>query len=518
MDNRIIQTPLNDPGIRDNGEYGDISRSQIMSKFEETDYVDDENSYYTYSRQQASDFRPDPTGVESEQRRGGVNGSSRMIQLRIYGDRSSIDANVERPDLFLALDSPDPRGVATIPDFSGLRAQEQFRTKYTRFSKENDQAVTGGGISESQGIEMRKFTNIWKKDNLKIFERSLDGRQEGFRRQQSCESNIPKVEISTDYGEAIKSDALNPTFTTKTISRNSNNERTWRTSVWDQDIDLVLYSSVTRKGGKLANNKKVSQGQNSTEQHFTASNPTQLKRAAKQTMKQITQLQQKSDSEFCNEPEACRNRTMQKKKDLGFILGAQKQDGFMHTSNTTMRSKTPIPTLQNSQIVLFDVDHDVADINRFIISKSVSEGNIRNAQKNILQSSEFAKEDLTRTQKTAVKAIKTGTKLDVDGKNMEFGTIEGMSTKNYKAAQQRNLCGGKRNSEFCALAQADISQIRRSNTKVGRFTMNNVDNNTNFLDNKQQDRRKLRIGAKYTPNYTIQRETGALTSEMQSLS
>jgi hypothetical protein len=518
MDNRIVQTPLYNPGlyVRDNEQYGDISQSQIMSKFEETEYPEDENGYYEYSRRQASDFRPDQNTFEYEFPRGAVDRSYGIIALRENGTRSM--GVVDRPDLFLGIgnDDHDPRGVATIPDFSGLRAQEQFRTKYIRFSKENINSVTGGGVSESGMIEAKKQTNIWKRDNLKVFSRQLDGRQEGMKRQQACESNVNKVELTSDYNDKIKSDALNPTSPTKTISRKSKNEGKWRTAIGDQDIDLIIYANQTRKGINPKQERKLQTATGSTEQHFTASDNTQTKKAAANTMKQITQLAQKSDSEFNNMSVECKNQLQKKKTDMQRILGAQKSDGYFHRSDYAVTYRTPTPQQQNSQVIFMNPDQEIVDINKLIITKSVQEGNIRKAQREVIQSTDFAKEDLTKTQKQAIKSIKSGTKLNVDGTMRELS--EHMETANYRHSQNKNK--GLRNSEYCALAEGDWNFQRKNVAKVGRFVTDGVDTSTTqFYDNQEFKRRELNIGAKYTSPYLMGHEhNGSITSELQALS
>lgn len=515
MDNRIVATNLVDDDYPDNKNYGDISQSQIMAKFEETNYDFDPMEYNEYSRRQASDFRPDTNHFEYEDARGGVNKSSGYLQLRHEGHRGN--GNWERPDLFLGFGGPEdhePRGITTDPDFSGLRAQEQFRTKYIRFSAENDQNVTSGGISESQMLEVKKFTNIWKRDNLKVFDRQLDGRREGIKRGQSCESNVNKVELSTDYVDKIKSDALNPTYTSKVIMRDSKNERTWRTSVTDQDYSLAWYAS-NRKGGKQSKEQKVAQSVNSADQHFTASDASATKKAAKLTMKNITQIAhsvQTNESEFNNMTIEGKNQLIKKKTDLSKILGAVKQDGYFHRSDYAVRYKTPNPQLQVSSVVSMNPDHEVYEINKQIILKSVKEGDIRKAQRQTLQSTDFAEGDLTKTQKAAIKNIQTGCKLKVDGTNMVMA--EHMETRAYKRSQQ--LSKGIRNSDYCALAEADISQIRKTDVKVGRFTSRNVDNQTNFLDNAQQEKLEYRIGAKYMNKNNMERDS-SIVGDLQAL-
>ncbi len=490
--------------------YGDISNDIIMSKFEETNYPTDTNEYNDYARMQASDFRPDTIAMASGEARGGVNASAGMLQLRHEGHRGN--GNWERPEMFLGFGGPedhDPRGVATGPDLKLLREQENFRNKYVRFSAENDQQITGLGRSESKSISDNQTVFKWKKDNLKIFDRQLDGRQEGLKRSYEHTSVIPKVADTADYGEKITSDMRQVNRAPKYIFRESRNEGAWRTETWDQDYDIIRYAN-TRKAGAPQNEKKARTARGSNDTYFNGSATQNPLAAAKVAMKNLVLIKQQSNDLLFAQSDQTRVLKSKAKTDLSVILGAIKHDTYLQSSHVTKTYRTPSALDEKSKITYVNADHEVEEINKEIILKSVKPNADRAAIRKeiIADPSTFSASDATVVQKSALRKITTGAKVDTK-RDMEL--TEHLQTVNYKLAQSKTK---RLPTEVCPMADADLSQIRRDK-KVGRFVYRDVEMGQTFLDNTQKDRLAARVGSKYTARY---HDRDAIQGELAAMS
>ena len=186
-------------------QYGDMPSSMIMSKFEETDTGPDEHEYEDYARRTLVDWGPDTNKFEHEEARGGVNASKGKLQLQYFGHRGSAD--VYMPEIFQDFGGPedhDPRGINVDPDMRKLKAQEESRMRFIRFTPDGCEQITGGMRSEDKIIKDTQAVRKQMKNKLQVFSRQLDGRIEGVRLCPKKRSEITKTVIAQSYGDHLR--------------------------------------------------------------------------------------------------------------------------------------------------------------------------------------------------------------------------------------------------------------------------------------------------------------------------
>lgn len=247
------ETPI-EYSIDIGGRYGEMPDAMLMSKFEETDTGPDEDLYDNYARGLIIDWRPDAPATAADEPRGRVNQNYGRLQLQYYGHRG--DANdPAHPEAFLDFagsDHVDPRGYTNDPDMSRLRAQENARMRFVRFSADAQESITGGGRSEGKAMADNQSIFRWIRDRLKVFSTEKDGRREGLRgswMHVSAKSNQVTTAPRGDYIEPGKH-RLAGVNNAVIIARSLRDTKAFRGDCTDQEFTVHKYSQTGRRSKK----------------------------------------------------------------------------------------------------------------------------------------------------------------------------------------------------------------------------------------------------------------------------
>lgn len=378
-----------DYSIKQGLRSGDMPSTMLMEKFEETDMNDndDEIAYDSFVRTEICNWGPDKGGLlEHEGRRGGVNASKGILQLRATGHRGSAD--VEKPEIFLGFAGPedrDPRGINVDPDMKQLRRQEASRMRFHRFTPDHSDDVTGGGISEAQVMSNKQSIFRFNRDRLKIFSRQIDGRREGMRRVYENKSDIAKQVLVQSYGDMIKDYAMNPQRRANLITKNIlRDTKEWRQETSDQDYQIARYSQICRKRKTRDTYNRVLGAKASDDTKWSDADTTKCFKAMGLLMSHMVRgkkiKQQCGDGDIDMEV----SRATQDRKntpvarDLALILRSMVTDAkTFSTSDNTMLAKSLMP-VRNPHLATQVVYNHIAPahhyLNAEILYKSVRPG------------------------------------------------------------------------------------------------------------------------------------------------
>ncbi len=492
--------------------YGDMAPSMIMSKYEETDMGPDENMYDDYARSQIINWGPDESKFEHEEARGGVNRRAGRIQLQYYGHRGDQD-HVYRPEIFDGFMGPedrDPRGSNVDPDMKEFRKQHDARMRFIRFTADGSDHITGGGRSEAKVMADQQTLFKTVRNRLKVFDRQLDGRRNGMRREFKHKSNVTKQILVKSYGDYIKDYALNPqrrvNIMCKEILRDT---RMWREETADADFAFARYSQICRRakrdgpehsrvGDQITMGRKNDIDDADSKKYKTAavlmSNIVNCKR-------QVMQNTATSDMDFA----AARTTAMRKSqpfaRDLSLVLNSITIDSEFAHGRQTQVGRNPYPqTLEHTarQIALNHSTPAHHFLNAEILYKSTKPGaDTRKAADMMIMGSEFqGRNDNTQRCKAAKMRMLSGAKLATA---QDADRAESTKTFNYRHALNPNGDKRIRLMTYDQLAaESDNTQNRRPlHTNYRSPNIHDTSENIRYGDNTSAERHARGLGSKY---------------------
>ena len=492
---------------------GDVPSTMLMEKFEETDMGVDDDRYDSFVRTEICNWGPDKGALfEHEGRRGGVNASKGILQLRANGHRGSAD--VEKPEIFLGFGGPedrDPRGINVDPDMKQLRRQEAARMRFHRFTPDHSDHVTGGGISEAQVMANKQTIFRFNRDRLKVFSRQIDGRREGLRRVYENKSDLQKVVISQSYGDYIKDYALNPQRRANLITRNIlKDTREWRQETSDQDYQIARYSQICRKRKTSNTHKRVFDARASDDIAWTDNDTAKCFKAMGLLMSHMVRgkkiKSQCADGDI--DMEASRYTQDRKNapvaRDLAMILRSMIADEkTFAVADNTMQMKTAVPNRiphSINQVVYNHIAPAHHYFNAEILYKNVKPGaDTRKIKSEVITDSAapLMRDETTTSSKTAKRMImRNATRNNIEDADRE----EGVVTMNYR---QKLFGKGKARAELTSgedfQKESDNTQMRREGHTAHRVVNPNEHvTGIKFRDNTVKERHGGHHGTKYT--------------------
>lgn len=491
--------------------FGEMPPGMLESKFEETDIGPDENAYDDYARNIVCDWTADTNRMEHEEPRNSI-GNSGYLQLRYNGHRgdTSID-EVYRPehfDQFIGDEDRDPRGSQVDPDMKQMTRQSMARTRFVRFTPDGCENITGGGRSEARTMADQQTLIRTVRSRLKVFERSLDGRQNGLRRVYGHKSAANQTILVQSYGDAITDKGLNPTRRANIIAQSVVNTRKFRDEMCDQTMDVAKYSQV-RRGVKAVGQQDNSLIDN--DGRFGASEGAKHFKACGLLMADIIRARQniQSDVDFATSRDAMGRKTAPMCKDLGIILGAVATDAEFQSSSSTLVGKTAArlnrPHLANTTVQqhLTPAHHA---LNAEIIYKSVKPGaDVRKLCDQIITDVVRTDADVSAAGKTAKMVMASGAKLSrtTDGE----AATEFKKTINYRSSHTTTGCVSRLvNNDGKAGESSNTQNRKRDHTNYRTATPENQEQNMRYSENEHAERHGRGIGKKYLNRY-IDRES-----------
>lgn len=496
----------------------DVSMSMppgmLMSKFEETDIGLDESAYTDYARSVACDWTADTNRMEHEEPRNSI-GNGGYLQLRYNGHRGDAD-EVYRPehfDQFIGDEDRDPRGSQVDPDMKQMTRQSMARNRFIRFTPDGCENITGGGRSEAQTMADQQTLIRTVRSRMKVFDRQIDGRRTGLRREFTHKSAANQSILVQSYGDAITDKGLNITRRANFIADLVVNSRKFRDENNDQLLEIAKYTQVRRgqrETGPQDNSIILTDG------NFGTSTNTKNFKACGLLMADIirarSMVQSSADSgniDFAVSRDVMGRKTAPMCKDLGIILNAVAQDAEFAYSESTLVGKTaarlnrPHLSTVTTQQHLTPAHHI---LNAEIIYKSVKPGaDTRKLCDQIITDVAINGFDTAKAAKTAKMIMSTGAKLARihDGEE----SVEYKKVVNYKSvAMTGNVSEVNLVSNDGKASESDNTQNRRhDHTNYHTASPNHSAQNMGYSDNCHAERHGRGIGKKYLNRY-IDRE------------
>ncbi len=508
--------------------FGDFAPSILMAKYEETDIGNDEDVYDNYARDTLVDQRPDTNLFACEEARGGVNARSGYLELIHGGHRGSVDTPYvpERFDQFIGPEDQDPRGNNNdgAPDMKQLRRQEDARMRFVRWNADGCDNITGGTRAERKEIADQQSVWAGWKSRLKVFDRQLDGRRNGLRREYRYKSQVPKQVLIQSYGDYMKDDALTPqrrgAFICREVIRNS---KAWREETLDSDLAFARYTQICkqkRTGGAIS---RVADGRD--ERHVdndvstTETGPKYFKAAGLLMSNIVRGKRQAMDTDIVDPATSgvVVRKTGPFVKDLNVILKSITA-GPMEDGRNTMAGKTAprVPLEHTGRAVVYNhlaPAHHA--LNAEILYKNVSEGGDLRKVKDLIITDvrDASVSDRAAHYKTSARGIKTGAKLATTSTDRPHGlSLTGTAcghtkTFNYKTSVLPSGDKRVRMGAVGALGESAATLIRRPNhTSIRAATGEDVDYQMRYGDNACKDRHGRGLGSKYMVRF-IERDT-----------
>lgn len=502
---KTVQSPI-EYSLDSAMKYGDMPQALLMSKFEETDMGSEENLYDNYVRAEIMDRTPDKSKFEHEEPRR--NTSYGKLNLLYNGTRGEVDTpyRPEYFDGFMGPEDRDPRGIATDPDFKQLKSQHQARNRFVRFSADSTHSITGLGRSEEKVMKDKQTINKYMKQHMKFFNRQLDGRREGLRRDYQHKSNIPKQVVVQSYGDMVKDYALNPQKRLNVVcERAIRNSKEYLEETNDADFQIAKYSQICRQSRKNTTFNPAAHG--NADGEFKEESRTKSYKAVSLLMADIVRcksqslkLMKRSDADMGKSVESVARKTEMIREDIMLVTRAMAQDGEFGQTDHSLALKSAVP-VQGEHLARQAVyNHSTPAhhlLNAEVIYKSLKEGDDLSKIKNKTIINTNARElKEPGAAKSAKKAITTGRKLDT--KN-EVDFAESSRTHNYKRAKVLN---GDRRTRLVATdaetGESDNTQDRKCNSANYRNPdVRDVENNIEFSNNTSKERLIRGVGSKY---------------------
>lgn len=498
----------NENNVRLAFETGDMPSSMLMAKFEETDIGGDEDLYNDYSRRVLTDQRPDTNLLAHEEARGGVNSSKGLLQHHYYGHRG--EADWEKPEIFLGFGGPedhDNRGTSTDPDFKQLVRQEDARMRFVRWAPDADNSITGGGRSESMVMNDQQKLFRFTRERLKVFDRQIDGRREGMRRNFEHKSDVAKQEYVQSYGDYIKDYALNPQRRANMIAREViRNSPGWRDETVDQDFEIMRYSQAYRRAQTKDAMDRVLHAQKGHDSRLFESDLTKCYKAVGLLMKDLINNKrnmvdsQQGDIDYAASAATQSRKTAAMNKDLMLILQSMVQDGNFSQSDLSMIMKTAAPQERQHLARTQETNHLQPAhhyLNAELLYKSVKPGADLSVIRQQVVTDANAPVPFTEAgaSKSAKRRLVYGMGLDTDNDRDE---TESTNTVNYKTLA-RDIESKVVNADGEDYKkESDATQSRATNHQNYRTTdMYDTEATTQFNDNASKEHYVSKLGKKY---------------------
>ncbi len=227
--------------------YGEMPDEALMAKFESTNDGSTEYDYHYFARNNLKDRRPDNATFAHEEPRKSISNKG-YLNLVHYGGRGG-DESPAHPEIFTGFTETEPRRTATDPDYNELRLQHDSRMRFVRWDNGNsDHSISDGRWRDNQIRDAKKQMFKEVKPRMRIFTTAKDGRREGLRRSFQHKSLIERITDSKKYGDLIKSDALNPTRKTASLSNHIHNGLSmYNRHAPDHEFEVAKYGFDTRK-------------------------------------------------------------------------------------------------------------------------------------------------------------------------------------------------------------------------------------------------------------------------------
>lgn len=518
------------------GRYGEMPPALLTQKFEQTETANDEMLYDSYARATLVDLSADKNAFEYEEARGRVNDRAGRIQLMYYGHRGDAD-DPYRPEFFDGFGGArqhtqfgatgahadplvrDPRGIAVDPDFKEIRRQQDARTRFYRFTPENYAQVTSGARSADKIMRDQQLLRKLVRDRVRIFDRQLDGRRTGLRRDYPHRSAVNKQIAVQSYGDYITDKGLS-------IQRKANiltnyllrDTREWRNETIDADLELAKYNQVCRKRKVDSKFSPVAAGLTSVEGDFSAHDQTKNYKALAILMQSLTQnrellqqLAKKSDIEFASARQFAIAKTAPITRDLGIITRAIQVGGLNSTADTYAAGKSaPLQDIslaaQHTRREHLTPAHHL--LNAEIIYKSARAGEDARkiADSLILDATTVAAFTPVRRGRTNTDPVGGAADATATARDAAFTTADG-TPANYKRLVQDAAMNVQASTQARLDSVSDPSQTRRPNHQGYQVTPAQA-HGMQFLDNTQHDRLAAPLGTKYMRAF-MDRETPA---------
>lgn len=482
--------------------YGDMPSSLLMSKFEETNLGSAEYDYDNYARSCIVDWREDSNKFEHEEPRGGISRSSGRLNLQYYGNRGNVDAmEVYRPEIFDGFGGPEDREhrVSTEPDMKDLRRQEDARMKFVRWDTCDDKSITGGGRSEGKTMEDQQTLFKTARDKLKVFSRTLYGRENYTMPRYSKKSLADKQTLTKCYVE--NSDLLTPQKRANIISekiiRDTYEHR-------DETADTTFGSVYTQYRASGRTKTKPGACRDTVYNELPDQLGARQYKAAAILMERLVHMRtvkySQHSTEYNDSDMAITSKSSPMRRDLSAVLGLTTHDANVGVSMDATYSKTPhltpVTSLLNKQSTDIPAGPYLDAIMWYKSQKCRAGSQVPLAAVD----AQWAGSTNCRTAKTAIRSAGylperyTRNTMDAPESETTHTYIYSVGHKKIKGAAVTSGEPYAKNSK--------MSQIRRPNHQ--NYTNPNTtdaENDIRFKNNEYKDRRGRPLGSKYTMRY-----------------
>lgn len=492
--------------------YGELPTSLIMSKFEETD-IDPgvDGDYNSYARTNLTNWGPDTNTFEHEEPRGAVNRNYGRLQLQYYGHRGDADEPY-RPDYFDQFIGPedrDPRGINGDPDFKQLVRQREARNRFTRFTSDASDHITGGGRSEFRAMQDNQTIYRRARDTLRVFDRQLDGRRDGMRREYDYVSAVSKQSNTATYGDMIADQALTPqkraTLMCNEIVRNS---RKWRSATADAEFATPRYSILAKRANTAPGGAdKAAAASGMQHQAGETMDSVKYKAAgilmADLTKRRRTYAQAANGDIDCGSTRegAARGKAAPEALNLAVILRELRTDADFGAAQAARVGKTGVPQPIVSQLQKTVYNHSAPAhhyLNAEVLYKTVKPGaDLRVVQELVITDSAAPEiQDVIITEgKTAKRKMIAGSKLNVA---YDTDRAESTATCSYRNLARQARSRVDKYDEDIGAGKSDGTQTRRpDHTNYRNPSANDVVSGGDYGENVYAERLAAPLGRKY---------------------
>ncbi len=339
------------------GNAGAIPMPNLIAKFEETPTPDDETAYHDFARVAAMDERPDQTPMAHEERRGRNDSSKGFLNLLHGGHRGAAEPP-RHPEQYFGFgpEDRDPRGIADEPNMALMARQTEARGRFTRFSKDDQKWITGGGRSETKAIEDNMQVRRETKKRFKQFSRSLDGRREGLHRAMDrAVARVSQVQAQAAYGDAIRDWALSPQRRAVIIADRILHDARLFDDPADADWAWHFGNQARRRVQK---NTQTVLREVSGDVQFADTDSAKCYRAAAILIKSLAG-ETVQDADYGESADTQARRVANAQRDLMAILVNLQQDADFATSDVGLAMKSASPAVQAHLARLTKADGDV---------------------------------------------------------------------------------------------------------------------------------------------------------------
>jgi hypothetical protein len=440
-------------GIQGSGS--NMSTALYLKKMEQTCMFEDPDMLDSYYRSTLKNMHCDKPMFESDQPRRD-NYSEDRLNLRHSGARVTTQPYL--PDgTFLDFGGleEDSRGTALDPNMMLHRKQQEARGKFIKFYSDEDASVPSEGRTQARVIADIKGQFYRVKNQLKIFDTSLDSRHNGGTKQ-ILRTNAAECMQEKSDREYEMADAM--CYNTQNITNNLSNNTSigWRRTT-DHIFQVAKYG-ITRKNKDTKSQNLLKNRQNATIAHDVLVSYQGQNVMKSVGLKMIDLAKKKQNSlQFGNDAEFGKGRTgMQRSqkltpKDLSGMMSQSvdvSQDAAAHTElngeqvshvNGKMTQQRRDLNLKKKSLVDMYIVSYMANNNRKLNKKVLSD-----LREEIAQSADFITLLHEQNNKTNSVVEVKNELLWSSMANFERGTS--MKVQNYKRGADK--LGAKDQGDF----------------------------------------------------------------------